>query len=295
MKVKKSKRKMTTLGSKSVKAKKLTRFIPQIRSRHPSHRVLRGRLPTFPFKTVVRFGSSTELEDTRANGGRRVEINTTIGIGNSSNKRRMKDCFQRGNVQTARWFTYVGNSLFDQTNDRNIQPKDLIFPIIAKQNFGSRNNGNTKINTLAEFEEFTRKRRSNLRNYIFEQFYNYVREYRLHVTEEGCFYACRKMMKRDTPDGDKWFKNDKNCVWVLPANPNFDKPSNWKDVERECVKALKSCGLDFGAIDLRIQSSENPNPDFIVVEINSAPSFGAITAVKYKEMLVGLINKKSRK
>ncbi|MBV1928771.1 MAG: hypothetical protein KUG81_04590 [Gammaproteobacteria bacterium] len=235
------------------------------------------------------------MDDTRTKGGSRVEINTVAAISNSANKRKMKDCFKRGNVRTARWFTVRGNSICDQSdNGRMIAAADLVFPIVSKQIYGSRGLGNTKIDTLAAFNAFITSKRSSLGNYIFEQFYNYVREYRLHITSDGCFYACRKMMKRDTPDENKWYKNDNNCVWILEQNPAFDKPSNWNTVIRESVKALNSVGLDFGAVDLRIQAADKADPDFIVVEINSAPSFGAVTGLKYKEMLVGLINKKSK-
>jgi len=141
---------------------------------------------------------------------------------------------------------------------------------------------------------------SPLNNYVFERFYNYAREYRLHVSSEGCFYTCRKMLKRDTPEENKWFRNDENCVWVLEDNPNFDKPVNWDDVVKHSVKALKAVGLDFGAIDLRIQSATNSEgetreePKFIIVEINSAPSFGEITLQKYLEELPNIIERKAQ-
>ncbi len=69
-----------------------------------------------------------------------------------------------------------------------------------------------------------------------------------------------------------------------------------------CVEALKAVGLDFGAIDLRIQSSKDrngelrENPEFIVVEINSAPSLGEETLKRYITELPNLLkNKYARK
>lgn len=288
---------MKTVAKKKLR-RKYTNFYPQIRSRHPSHKVLRKALPLFPFKSVVRFGSNTELADTKQNGGRRVEVNTVDAIANSSNKRRMKTCFKVGNVRTALWYTYKAGQLYDEINETNISIEDLEFPIIAKTNYGSRNNGNTKLDTLEEYTTYLKSH--NLNNIILERYYNYAREYRLHVTEDGCFYTCRKMMKRTTPDDQKWFKNSKNCVWILETNPHFDKPSNWDDVVAESIKALKSCGLDFGAVDLRIQSNKDvATPAFIVIEINSAPSFGddsanSVVTQKYKKMLPILILKKSK-
>lgn len=279
--------------------KKFTHFRPRIKSRHPSHKVLRGQLPLFPFKSVIRFGSSTEVEDTVENGGRRVELNSTHAIKNSSNKRLMKECFKKHNVRTAVWYTFKNGNLYDEINNKTLTFEQLEFPIIAKRHFGSRGQGNTKIDTLQAFKEFIAKT-TGLNGFIFEKFYNFAREYRLHVTKNGYFYSCRKMMKRDTPDENKWYKNDNNCIWALEANADFDKPINWKEVEKECVKALVSVGLDFGAIDLRIQASNDDtgnkrtHPAFIVVEINSAPSFGNITEVKYKEMLPELLRQKAK-
>lgn len=277
--------------------KKFTKFRPQIRSRHPSHSVLRvkGYLPFMTFPCVIRFGSSTELPDTKNKGGRRIEINTVEAIKTSSNKRLMKEAFKRGNVRTALWYTLKGGRLYDEINERYIELENLDYPIIAKSNYGSRGRGNTKLDSIEELRGYLNTK-GNLNNYIFEKFYNFAREYRLHVTEDGCFYTCRKMMKKDTPEDDKWFKNDQNCIWAMESNPNFDKPFNWEEVERESIKALKAVGLDFGAIDLRIQSNkQSDNPSFIVVEINSAPSFGEVTAEKYKQMLPKLILKKANK
>jgi len=288
----------TATGSKL--RKKYTRFRPQIRSRHPSHKILRvkGELPLLPFRAVIRFGSNTELGDTRQKGGRRIELNTVQAIANSSNKKRMKQCFKAGDVRTAIWYTYRNGNLYDEINERIVTLEELEFPIIAKKHFGSKNKGNIKLDSLEEYKTYIKE--NSLNNVIFEKFYNFAREYRLHVTEDGCFYTCRKMIKRDTPDDQKWFKNSQNCVWMLETNDLFDKPANWNDVVKESVKALISVGLDFGAVDLRIQSSkENKYPSFIVIEINSAPSFGddsanAIVTQKYKEILPKLLYKKSK-
>jgi len=98
----------------TIKKKKVfTLFNPQIRSRHPSHNVLRGQLEKLPFKSVVRFGSLSELEDTIANGGKRVELNNTDAIRNSSSKLKMKQCFTGQGVKTADWWlSNDGNSFF---------------------------------------------------------------------------------------------------------------------------------------------------------------------------------------
>lgn len=279
--------------------KNINKFRPRIRSRHPSHSILRARnktLPLMPFRSIIRLGSTTEIEDSRI----KVELNTVEAIKNSSSKLRMKQCFTKEGVQTAKWWLYKNGSFNSQEKiSTNCGIDDLPFPIIAKSFFGSRNKGNTKINNAEELNTWMKGK--NLSNYLFEVFHNYAREYRLHVTKDGCFYACRKVLKRDTPDEHKWYRNDEHCNWIREDGNNvelFDKPNNWDDIVNDCVKALKSVGLDFGACDLRVQSSTNSEgnkrkePHYIVVEINSAPSFGDVTKDKYIEIIPKLLNDK---
>lgn len=285
-------------------------FVPKILTRHPTHNPLRSVIgvnePLGRFKTrsVIRLGSLTDLSDTITNGGNRIEINTIQSIKNSANKLLMKQCFTENNVKTADWFTI--NSIaggYEIKVEKNVNLElslfDLPYPIIAKHIYGSRGRGNYKLDTPQQLEEWLNGK--NLNYYIFEKFYNYSREYRLHVTEEGCFYTNRKMLKSDTPEDKRWFRNDSNSNWWLESNEGFDKPVNWNSIVEESVKALKAVGLDFGAIDLKVQSATDSNgnlrenPEFIIIEINSAPSFGEGTLVKYLEVLPKLINNKISK
>lgn len=286
------------------KPKLISLFRPMILSRHPTHGVLRASNKTLPlnrFQSVIRLGSTTELNDTITKGGKRIEINTVEAIKNSASKLRMKNCFQRDNVKTADWGIATNARLTDDNSgivwsQPGLDDYTIKFPIVAKHIFGSRGRGNYLIQNSSEFHKWLMGK--ELSNYIYERFYNYNREYRLHVTEDGCFYTCRKMLKTDTPEDKKWFRNDSNSNWWVESNEGFDKPVNWEKIEAECVKALKSVGLDFGAVDLRVQSSKNrdgnmrPDPDFIVIEINSAPSFGEGTAKRYQEILPQLLTKK---
>ena len=68
-------------------------FAPMIRSRHPSHRGLRTGLKKLPFRSVIRLGSLTELDDAASVSGTRVELNSPDAIRNSSSKLKMKRCF----------------------------------------------------------------------------------------------------------------------------------------------------------------------------------------------------------
>lgn len=264
--------------------KAIKHYRPKIRSRHPSHQSLRKLLPLLPFKTVIRLGSTTEIEDTIDKGGVRIEINSTQAIKNSSNKLLMKRCFERDNVRTAFWSEYNGQSFF-----KNHEQVNMEFPIVAKSHFGSKGKGNTLLNSNEEFQQW--KQNKNLSNYIFEQYYNYNKEYRLHIDGDNCFYSCRKMLKQGTPENEKWHRHDSNSVWILQDNPSFDLPNNWNTIIEHSIKALKAVGLDVGAVDVKVQNNIGAdgkirnNPDFIIIEINSAPSFGDITREKYIKQL----------
>jgi len=293
---------MRTIRKRKVKKKRLY-FKPQVRSRHPSHKVLKqnGTLPKMRKKSVVRFGSTKNYEDTVAKGGRRVEVNTVEAIKNSANKLRMKLKFSQHEVPTADWFVYRDGLFVKNGNEEDtLTLEELPFPIITKHINGSRNKGNQKHDSTEDLEHWLNKKLRNnaTSNYILEKYHAYVREYRLHVTADGCFYTCRKMLKRDTPDHKKWFRNDQNSVWILESNEQFDKPVNWDNIEEASVNALRAVGLDFGAVDLKVQSATKRNgeprsePKFFVIEINSAPSFGDLTKEKYIEEIPKLINKK---
>lgn len=267
--------------------RKFNLFRAKIRTRHPTHGILREKLILLPFKSVVRLGSTTNVPDTISNGGNRIELNTTTAIGNSASKFKMKDCFKEANVKTAEF--YKVKEVKDNLDTWEV------YPLVAKINFGSRGRGMKKIDNKEQLSAFLN---TDTIGYYFEKFYNYNREYRIHISAEGYFYSCRKMVKSDTPDNQKWFRNDLNSVWIIEENENFDKPTNWNTIVDECVKALNSVGLDMGACDVRVQSSKNKKdkfreePDFIIVEINSAPSFGEITAVKYLEEIPKILKRK---
>jgi carbamoylphosphate synthase large subunit len=277
--------KRQVVKSKLPVKKKITRFRIRVRSRHPSHDPLREQLPLLPFRGIVSLGSTT-VKDGDAG---MVRCNTPEAVQNSANKLRMKQCFSNGNVRSAKWLPVPQGEVLP----------NLEFPVVAKSHMGSRGRGNTLLKTVEEYSKWVVGK--TVGNYILEEFHDYNREYRLHVTEEGCFYTCRKMLRSETPEKDRWFRNDSNSTWIMENNPTFDKPTNWSDIVSECVKALKSVGLDVGACDVKVQSSKDKKgnvrkaPEFIVIEINSAPSFGEVTLQKYLEQIPRILTAKFHK
>jgi hypothetical protein len=215
----------------------------------------------------------------------------------------MKRCFTRASVKTARWFVkydsiggrgWIEKGIALGEADRSIS--DLPFPIIAKSHFGSRGVGNTKLDNQQALEVWMRNR--DLSSYIFEQFVGYTREYRLHISKNGCFYACRKLLRNDAPEGT-WQRHDDVVTWALESNPSFKKPNNWNLIVEDCIRAQQALGLDICAFDVMVQGSkegrERNNPEWIIVESASAPSFGDITTQKYIEEIPKLIKDKANR
>jgi len=238
-------------------------------SRHPSHDALRQACLKLPVATSIRFGSSS-----RGKSKYKINLNPPEAIAISANKLLMKRAFDQAGIKTASWCTL-----------QNAQAlPDLKFPIVAKHIYGSRGTGNYKLGKK-DFEAWVKDK--DLTKYIFEHYYSYNREYRLHVTKKGCFYTCRKMLKQDTPKEQRWFRNNSNSVWIMEENPLFNKPQSWQAIEQDCIKALTTIGLDVAAFDVKV-SSENDN-EYILLESNSAASFGDVTLQKYIEQIPKMV------
>lgn len=250
-------------------------------SRHPSHNALRKERIMLPISTSVRFGSTTIGERKY-----KLQLNKPDAVRISANKLLMKRKFTEVGVKTADWWMYQGGNFLAADAKNHMTFDTLPYPIIAKNVFGSRGRGNYKLDTPALLKAFVAGK--DLTNYIFERYYDYVREYRLHVSATGCFYTCRKMLKGDTPKDQRWFRNDSNSTWILEENSMFEKPTTWLQIEADCVKALDAVGLDFAAFDVKVQSKDPQN--WIIIESNSAPSFGDLTLQKYVEEIPKIVN-----
>jgi glutathione synthase/RimK-type ligase-like ATP-grasp enzyme len=219
---------------------------------------------------VLRLGSTTESDIP-------IQINSVDAVKTSSSKLLMKAAFREAGVNTPKW----GDS-YDVLNG------NLKFPIVAKKIFGSRGNGLVKVDDIEQFNMLLDEETFDT-SYYFEEYHNYTKEYRLHVTKDGSFYTCRKMLKEDTPEEERYFRNDSNCVWYVETNTLFNKPVCWPELERQCVAALAEVGLDVGAFDVRVNKT---GEKFKLIEVNSAPSFGEGTAQAYRKMLPNLIQSK---
>lgn len=250
----------------------------KIRSRNHTAHALRGKIPTSKL-AVLRLGSTTPTEQifpVAARHGRLdniIELNTAEACLISGNKIQMKRCFDLAGVKTAQWDT--------------LDQEWTIFPAIIKHIHSSKGNGIYYINNNEELQAFIQEHGTN--NYIIEKYYTYSKEYRVHATNFGTFYACRKMLKSNATE--RWHRHDSNSVWIREENPLFQKPDNWDSILLECQHAIQSIpGLFIGAVDVKVQASNMHNPEYIILETNSAPSLGTITTERYIEFLTNFLN-----
>ncbi len=257
-------------------------------SRHPSHRVLRDNIGRLPVPSVVRLGSVTQANF------HCIEINSIESVKISADKKLMKEKFDEAVVKTAPWV--MGLTVEEILS--NLTKKGIEFPIIAKSRNGSRGVGNTLIDDKHNLKNWANGR--ELDRYIFEKYLNYSLEYRLHITKDGCFYTCRKALKKNGIN--KWQRHVDNTTWYLETNEKFYKPNSWNDIVTECVKALKQIGADVLSFDVKVQSAVDKKTNetrkyqnFFLIESNSASSMASnnddisICAQRYLDILPKLI------
>lgn len=213
-----------------------------------------------------------------------LEINSPEACAISNDKIKMKRRFTHGKIPTAEWFTIKS---YESGRQKVAYWLNKWNKIIVKHKHSSKGNGIYLIETFEDYEKFVEQANPYPRDYVFERYYTYSREYRLHVTRSGVFYTNRKMLKNDAEV--RWHRHDNNSVWIMEDNELFNKPDNWDDIVLACVNALKAIGLDIAAFDVKVQKSDVENPKFIILESNSAPALGEITLEKYKNTLKELI------
>jgi glutathione synthase/RimK-type ligase-like ATP-grasp enzyme len=136
----------------------------------------------------------------------------------------MKECFKNNKVNQADYV--IPNNKEELINfvekESNSNSK-----FIVKSPFSSKGKGLYLFNNKEELLTFFDNKENNTKKaydyYVVEKFYNYSKEYRLHVTVDGCFYTCRKKVKKDTPEGDRWHRHNTNSVWIVEENAEFEK------------------------------------------------------------------------
>lgn len=231
-----------------------------------------------PKTTILRLGSTTPTEKITKNPNPK-EINTAQACAISGNKIWMRQAFSKHDIPMAEGICTTNvNDILEFLKKHGT--------VICKHVHSSKGKGIYLLSSEDDVMEWVKHH--NIGDHIFEKYYTYTREYRLHITKYGCFYACRKMLKKDAEE--RWHRHNVNSVWVVENNPLFNKPVNWECIVDSCISALNAIGLDIAAFDVKVQSDKHKEPKYIIMESNSAPSLGNIGIEKYKEILTKIIN-----
>lgn len=259
-----------------------------VRSRNTSCKPLREL--RFTKKVLYRMGSITPVEDILKYGAKPfdIEINSIPGCAYSANKLSMKSLFDMGKIKTAEWNFIRKEDINYASAILSKCLKDWNNKMIIKHKHSSKGKGIYFVVSEETLENFITEHEGTLNDYVYEKYYTYRKEYRLHVSKNGCFYTCRKMLKNDAEV--RWHRHENNSVWILEENPLFDKPKSWDKIVTECKKALGVLDLDVAAFDVKVQGNDKNDPDFIILESNTAPALGEIGIQKYKEFLTDYIN-----
>ena len=246
-----------------------------VRSRNTSCSPLREIV--VPRPTILRLGSTTPTSKiTKCPNP--IEINTVRGCALSNSKDLMKQIFVLNQIPTAEY-------IYTDNISKVLSFFETYGIIICKHIHSSKGKGIYLLKSREDIINWSNDH--NLKYYIFEKYYSYSREYRMHITKNGCFLANRKMLKNNAKD--RWHRHSSNSVWISEENPLFDKPSNWDKIVEACIKALKALELDIAAFDVKVQNSKHQDPKFIILESNSAPSLGEQSIKKYTQELSRLI------
>ena len=261
-------------------------------SRHPSHKRL--EFPEFDLKIRLRFGSRTDFKATKD-----IDFPSKEAIKNTSNKWRMKKLFEENGVSSpayaffspAKMRRLLGNPDLLDTDDFS-KWKDMLefrygnailkFELIFKELNHSRGEGIFFINN---HEDLIRVIDNGKKGYV-EQVIGNDREFRVHVCDGKAFYTDEKLPREEGHTAK--IKNLANGYKY--RNRSVSRPYP-KAIRKEAIKAVNALGIEFGAVDVAVDSNGNIH----VFEVNSAMGLRTKTARLYQERLIDLMIKKGAK
>ena len=103
-------------------------------------------------------------------------------------------------------------------------------------------------------------------------------EYRIHVFRDKAFFVQRKARKNDVPDADVNWKVRNLKGGFIYANQDVDVA---EEAKQQAIIAIKTLGLDFGAVDIIYNERSNK---YYILEVNTACGLAGTTLDKYVEV-----------
>lgn len=108
-------------------------------------------------------------------------------------------------------------------------------------------------------------------------------EYRIHVFRDNAFFIQRKARNKEIPDEQVNWQVRNHGNGFIFAHKDVEITDEAKDV---AIMAVKTLGLDFGAVDL-VQNVKTKK--WAVLEVNTACGLSGETVEKYVEQFKGLL------
>ena len=103
-----------------------------------------------------------------------------------------------------------------------------------------------------------------------------VTEFRIHVMDGNIIYKQQKLRKNNHDHARSELIRSYDNGWVFSSNLRFYK----EDIGDQAIKAVRACGLDFGAVDMLWSHKDSKA---YALEVNSAPGIEAGSLDAYAE------------
>lgn len=218
---------------------------------------LHNDLPLFTEDVVIRLGGSMPYEDYK------IHVNSQQAIKNSIDKLKQKKLLIAAGLKTLP----LAN-----------KPE---FPCVIK---AVNRSGGVSVFVARDDKDFKEAVIKINGAYLIEPLFNATSEYRLHCTQEECFFAVKKH-KRNPEDIIINRDNHFNKM-------EFVKPRLWKEIQAECVKAMQVLELDIACFDVMYCSLDKNNHTFTISECNTNPELLHNTYKAYVPQLIKLVESK---
>lgn len=122
---------------------------------------------------------------------------------------------------------------------------------------------------------------------LYTQYIKKQSEYRLHAMGGEVFDIQQKRRSTEVPDGDVNWQVRNTAGGFIFARDNVELQPITEEVKQMCATAVRSLGLDFGAVDLVYNKQQNK---MYVLEINTACGLQGTTLEKYTDKFKEFLN-----
>lgn len=269
---------------------------------------LRYPIGRFPFMVDVSFAGKTP---TRTGA---LRINTFASVKNSANKITSKklwgDCIPHSRpFKELKAFVFDGEFRVDQFEEL------FIYPLVAKRTNTSKGKGFTYIKSYEDLENFLSNAENApyFKHYYFESFFEFDKEYRVHVspwlqdrriiynytrpstngieniikdTSNGCIFMSQKKLKQEAYDRGVRHTTRGGKYDDIVFSSRFTPQSWMNSMIHDAIEAIKLLGLDFGFIDVGYNSSTN---QYVFFESGCNPELTNPEIQCYKQALQQII------